>query len=222
MSTLAQIITKDALSQAMISAINLYRPKTILEIGSSDGTGSTRVIIDAIKGSGAKLYCIEMLDDRYDDLVKNTADFDFVYPVNCASVGVYGMFDRGYIEVFKQKRPDIDLWRMMKMEEIYLWYDNTVNHIPAKQIPDGIAYIKQTYNIEKFDMVLIDGSPFTAMEELMQVYGADVIVLDDTNDIKCYDCLMTLIEDTNYNCIQRDDKYRNGYAMFKNNSNASA
>lgn len=215
MSELAQIVKGDKLALVIEKVIEAYNPIHVLEIGSSDGTGSTRVIADALKGKGANLYCIEMLDERVNALKVNTAHYGFVHCYNAASVGSYGLIEREEIEDFKNMHPEHELWRVMTMEEIYTWYDNTVKHIPEKKITDGITYIKNEHNIVDFDMVLIDGSPFTALEELHEVYGSDVIVLDDTMDLKCYDCLMMLLSDKKYTCIHRDDKYRNGYAVFK-------
>ena len=103
----------------------------------------------------------------------------------------------------------------MPMKDIYLWYDNTVKQIPQMATPDGIAFIKLFHNIEVFDMVFIDGSPFTAMGELHEVYGSDIIVLDDTIDLKCWDVMQSLLGDTNYKLLSRNDGFRNGYAVFK-------
>jgi hypothetical protein len=215
MSRLAHTKPGDKLADAICDAIQRYMPMHILEIGSSDGTGSTKVIAEAVKWSKAQMYCIEMCSERFIDLKINTAQYWFVHSYNVPSVGAYGMFERDYIDKYKERFPDDTLWKVMKMEDIYAWYDNTVTEIGLKKIQDGIAHIKDEHNLKHFDMVFIDGSPFTAMEELRQVYGSDVIVLDDTMDLKCRSCLEVMMDDTNYELIERQDDYRNGFAIFK-------
>lgn len=211
----SDIVKGDNLANAICWCIETFKPIHILEIGSSNGTGSTKVIAEAIKGTGAQLYCIEMNDERFEALVLNTSQYPFVHTYNCASIGTHGMFERSYIEKYKSEHPRDTLWKIRDMDNIYEWYDNTLAQIPMKEIPEGIRHIKNQHGIEYFDLVLIDGSPFTALSELKEVYGSGVIVLDDTMDLKCYDCLMYMLSDKSYSCIFRDDTYRNGCAIFK-------
>jgi hypothetical protein len=49
----------------------------------------------------------------------------------------------------------------------------------------AIERIKAEHGIERFDMVLIDGSEFTGEVELGKVLGAKLILLDGTNTFKC-------------------------------------
>ena len=73
---------------AIKDCVKKYRPKTILEIGSWDGTGSTRAFVEGITegvfegifgyDQVPKLYCLEAQKDRYDSLVKNMQGFPFV------------------------------------------------------------------------------------------------------------------------------------------------
>lgn len=209
------ILIDDALGRAIHAAIDAYDPKTILEIGSSDGRGSTRVIIDKIRTTFAQLFCIEMDKERYDSLVQYVGMYPFVHCFNVPSVDVTGLMDRDYIEVFRKKHPDHLVWKIMDMDSIIEWHDNSILNILHHETPEGIQYIKERHNITHFDMVLIDGSPFTGMAELDRVHGADVIILDDTIDIKCYDVMQALLIDPDYTLVERDDTYRNGFAVFK-------
>lgn len=215
MTALANVLSTDVLGVLLTELVGQYRPRTILEIGSSDGTGSTRVFAEAIEGSRTKLFCIEMEKDRYDSLVLNMRGYTNVWPYRCASVGVHGLMRREYIDEFRAAHPKFTMWQVMSKEEIYKWYDNSVLQIPAQEISEGISRIKYDHALEAFDMVFMDGSPFTGMAELELVHGSGIIIMDDTMDIKCYDTMMALLNDDTYELLFRDDKYRNGFAIFK-------
>lgn len=219
MSILADVLKKDALGLLITDLVHKYQPKTILEIGSSDGTGSTQVFADAM-GAECHLYCIEMFDQRFYKLQRNMAIHPNVHCYMCASVDKIIKWD--YVEKFRAVHPDFTMWKVMAEREIKKWHDNTMAQVPTMEIPNGIEHIKKENNITLFDMVFIDGSPFTAMAELEQVYGAGIIIMDDTMDLKCYDTMMVLLNDPNYEMIARDDSYRNGYAVFKNKGYANS
>lgn len=213
MSRLADVIKGDVFADCLQRAIGQFAPRTILEIGSSDGTGSTSVIIEAM--NGAELFCIEMDASRYDSLVRSTAIYSTVHPYYCASVPASGMMSWEMVLSYYNNFPEYDIWRVMGLQGVKEWYDNTVKHIPMMQIPNGIELIKKQHSIDTFDMVLIDGSPFTGMAELTAVYGADLIVMDDTRDIKCHAPLHRLASDKGYQLLEINETHRNGFAVFK-------
>lgn len=208
MSKLSQVLIADELGQVIDGLVRTYKPKTVLEIGSSDGTGSTQVFINAMKATGGELFCLEMQAERYAQLVLNTAQYDFVHTIYCSSVGVEGMMPWSKVEDYHQMFPQWNCWKSLTMEEFKTWYDNQTKQIPL--MDEGIFITDTT-----FEMVFIDGSPFTALEEFHQVEGAGIIILDDTMDIKCFDVFNTLTLHPDYMLIHRNDKYRNGYAVFK-------
>lgn len=211
-----EILKTDAMGIAITELVNEFRPKTILEIGSSDGTGSSTVFADAIVGKPCELYCMEVTDDRYLALCRNMALYQNVACYQASSVGVDGMVDQDYVYKFRDAhRHDLQIFKLYKMSLVLSWHKEVIEHINNAKFKDGIDLIKQNHDVQLFDMVLIDGSPFTAMAELDKVYGAKVIIMDDTMDIKCYDPMMRLLSDPNYELIIRNDHYRNGFAAFK-------
>lgn len=222
LTELSHIRTGDAFADMLTELIERFKPRTILDIGSSDGTGSTSVIIDAIRDYGADLYCIEMEKDRVEKLVENTAHYPFVHCYHAASVPVTGMVEYNYIWQFKRQHPRFPWWKMMTRKEIDTWYYNSIRDIQAIAIPNGIEHIKKQNHIEHFDMVLIDGSPFTGMAELTAVYGADIIFMDDTFDLKSYDASERLKRDPMYETYHINNNYRNGFAVFKKRVNANS
>lgn len=214
---LADILQTDALGLTLQRLIRQYGPKTILEIGSSDGSGSSTIIANAIKGTGSYLFCIEAVDSRFLELKRRMSLYNNVTCYNVSSVAVDGMVDEGYVRDFIKQHRRMNIAKLYPVSLVMEWYQETIDIINSKQIKNGIEHIKQDIEVEYFDMAFIDGSPFTGMAELDEVYGSDIIVMDDTMDIKCYDPMMRLLSDTNYTLINRDDRYRNGYAVFKKN-----
>jgi hypothetical protein len=86
----------------------------------------------------------------------------------------------------------------------------------------GIAQLKKRYSIETFDAVLIDGSEFAGPAELHDVYGAQFLLLDDTETFKNWENSRRLKTDPSYRLIHADPKTRNGFAVFERVSGSTA
>ena len=75
------------------------------------------------------------------------------------------------------------------------------------------------HQIDYFDLVLIDGSEFTGIEELNRVYGAKWILLDDIRAFKNHYNYHRLSKDPDYQLIEENHTLRNGHAIFTKNPN---
>jgi len=104
--------------------------------------------------------------------------------------------------------PPIEITRWLKQDIDYL-----KNHPEIEQ--NGIQKIKTQNNIEHFDLVLIDGSEFTGRAELEEVYGANIIILDDITTYKNYYSHQKLLQDSQYILVRQNSKLRNGYSIFR-------
>lgn len=206
------ITRDDELGSLIGQLVSRYKPRTILEIGSSDGMGSTQVFLRR-KDIDCKLFCIELLEDRFNDLVVNVRDYSNVYCYRLPSVSK--MMSRKHYKQFRKDHPDYTGFRVLPESEWDKWYDNTKAEIELSEIKDGIEHIKSVHRLSVFDMVLIDGGAFTGLAELEAVYGSKIIILDDTVDIKCFDAKKKLIRDDKYALVHNSDTYRNGYSVFK-------
>ena len=80
---------------------------------------------------------------------------------------------------------------------------------------NGIQMIKEQNAIDRFGMVLIDGSEFTGEAELAEVYGADYILLDDIGTFKNMAGFERLRDDPEYRMTASNPDLRNGYAVFE-------
>jgi hypothetical protein len=95
------------------------------------------------------------------------------------------------------------------------WLRQDLAYVAAAGVPtNGIERIKAENGIERFDMVLIDGSEFTGSAELDEVYGATILCLDDTNAFKCHAARQRLIADRDYQLVIDDQTVRNGFTVF--------
>jgi len=193
--------------------------KNILEIGSSAGSGSTEAFVSGLRDNPhhPHLFCIEISRPRFAELQQRYASESFVHCYNVSSVPISRFPSEKEVELF------------------YRWVPSTLNHSPVEEVigrlrqdidsvdssgvlQDGIQKIKRERNIATFDMVLIDGSEFTGMAELEEVYGAEYILLDGINGFKNRNNYQRLKEDPDYNLMQENLSVRNGYAVFKKES----
>ena len=190
--------------------------KTVLEIGSSAGNGSTEAFVKGLKNNPHKptLFCMEISKPRFAELQHRYRNDAFVKCYNVSSVT---------LDKFPTKQEISDFYKTTKtalnsypLDQILAWHQQDIQYLElAKQSVDGIQLIKRENSIQKFDMVLIDGSEFTGKPELDQIYGAKIILLDDINAFKNYHNYKKLCQDPNYSLIEENHSLRNGYAVFK-------
>lgn len=197
--------------------INLIKNEdisTILEIGASSGDGSTEAIISGCNNKdNVKIFSIEVCTERFINL-KNRYSFNNFYPYNVSSININEFPNISEIVDFCNEEKTF--MKKSSIETVLGWYNNDIEYIKQNNIQqDGIELIKKEHNINVFDLVLIDGSEFTGFKELQKVYGAKYILLDDINAFKNFKSNEYLLNSKEYVCINRNDKLRNGYSIFK-------
>ncbi|MBD2360726.1 FkbM family methyltransferase [Anabaena minutissima FACHB-250] len=190
--------------------------KTVLEIGSSSGEGSTEAFVTGMRHNPNKpiLFCMEVSKTRFTELNKKYENEDFVRVYNISSVP---------IESFPSEREVIDFYnninnnlKLYPLEQVLYWLKQDIEYVNNSGFSgNGIQKIKFENSIDFFDLVLIDGSEFTGSAELDEVYGAKIICLDDINTFKNYKNHHNLILDKNYELIVQNNHIRNGYSIFK-------
>jgi hypothetical protein len=204
----------------MIVKLASHEPiKTILEIGSSSGEGSTQAFYKGISSNPSKphLYCLELSVPRFQALVNRYADSHQVHAYNLSSISIDEFPDWKTVEAFLATHPMA--YHPITKREIRRWHQQDLDYLIAHQASiNGISHIKAQQQIEFFDVVLIDGSEFTGIAELPLVYGARFILLDDIKSFKNFDNYHILLNDPLYECIDVNFRLRNGYAVFKRRS----
>lgn len=196
--------------------------KTVLEIGSSSGQGSTEAFVQGLRNNAnaPTLFCIEISQTRFKELQKTYQEDDFVKCYNVSSIGLSEFPDRQkIIEFYTQNQTNLNQYPLGTVLE---WLEQDLAYVRSAKVPEqGIQQIKQENNIDYFDVVLIDGSEFTGEVELQYIYGANFILLDDINTFKNYNNYYNLLEDSKYEAIAENKNIRNGYAIFKKRLNSN-
>ncbi|NET72778.1 MAG: hypothetical protein F6K62_18160 [Sphaerospermopsis sp. SIO1G2] len=188
---------------------------TMLEIGSFTGQGSTEAFVTGMLKNPHQphLFCIEAVDTLFAQLAKRYQDYPQVHCYYGSTVTAEEFPAPEQVIAFYNSHPQV-------MEEVSLdtlihWLQEDQSYIKTSGIATQIIpTIQQEYKIAQFDVVLIDGSEFTGLIELEQVYGANIIILDDINVFKNYDSYHRLMEDPNYERTSYNTSLRNGYAIF--------
>lgn len=190
--------------------------KTILEIGSSNGEGSTEAFVTGINNNPNQptLFCMEVSKERFAILKSHYSNNLSVICYNVSSVPV---------ESFPSEEEVIDFYNNVPtsltnipLDVVLSWLKRDIAYVKKSGVcQNGIEIIKAEHNLEDFDMVLIDGSEFLGKPELELVYGARFILLDDIRAYKNYDNYTRLLADPNYELLKEDRQLRNGFAIFK-------
>jgi hypothetical protein len=189
--------------------------KTILEIGSSTGEGSTAAIV---KGMGMVphekvLFCVEMSEVRMAKLAQRYAGRHNIFPCFGSSVASGDYLTPYEVrEFYEQKHTNLNNY---PLDEVLQWLKQDLNACAACENQHVIETIRFTRDIHAFDMVLIDGSAFTGFAELQAVFGAKIIALDDIVDIKNMASFNYLLDNRDYRLLKTNPTLRNGYAVFE-------
>ena len=214
-----EIVSGDPLFELIKRLVVEFKPKSILEIGSANGLGSTQAFITGITeakiGKKCKLFCIEPNPERFADLEENVAGLKFVNCINAFSVPVGKAMTDEDIDDFMAINRGYNVHRLYSAETVKDWLHAELDMVERGPISqDGISQA-MSKNKGAFDMVLIDGSAFTATAELIELHGSPIVIMDDTLDIKCHEAMTLLSGDDAYCLIEEGREYRNGYAAFK-------
>lgn len=211
-------VINDAFYNAIMHLASRADLRTILEIGSSSGGGSTQALVDGIKKrirqGEAKLFCMELSRTRFNKLSETYSSEDFVKTYNLSSISTEEFPDPKEIEFFYHNtNTNIN---NATLATVLSWYAQDISYIKENALDaNGIQFIKQANKITKFDFVLIDGSEFTGERELMHTIGAKIIALDDINAFKCYNAFNILSSHHAYRLISHNTELRNGFAIFE-------
>ena len=190
--------------------------KTVLEIGSSSGEGSTEALVTGLRENPNKptLFCMEVSKTRFAELKKKYAEDSFVKCYNVSSVSLEQFPDESeVIKFYNDNRTNLNYYPLSR---VLNWLKQDIDYVKTSAVTDnGIRKIKTENNIDFFDLVLIDGSEFTGTVELNEVYGARFICLDDINTFKNHRSHQRLLGDPNYVLFAQNISIRNGYSIFK-------
>lgn len=193
--------------------------KTVLEIGSSSGSGSTEAFVNGLidNPNQPQMFCMEISQSRFNALRKRYENYPFVHCYNVSSIPLESFPTEDEIRKFYQtNQTNLNLY---PLNQVLDWWRQDIEYLKKSGVDcQGIKKIKEENNVDIFDVVLIDGSEFTGKAELEEIYGAKFILLDDINTFKNYENYNRLLSDSKYVLIRHNKKLRNGYAIFGSTS----
>lgn len=216
-------IKNDEFYEAIKNIVKQEDIKTVLEIGSSSGEGSTEAFVRGLQENPnhPTLFCMEVSQSRFQSLQNRYADLPWVKCYNLSSVSIEKFPNEAeIIKFYTTKQTYLNAY---PLEQVLDWLRQDIQYLQNSGVSQGgIKKIKAENNIKFFDVVLIDGSEFTGEAELDEVYGAKLILLDDTKTFKNHHNFDRLCRDINYTLVAENSMVRNGYAIFQKNSVPSA
>lgn len=191
--------------------------KTILEIGTGSGEGSTLAIVNGLgknKNKKTLFTTIEISKQRAQSVIdRYRNNKNMVVYVGC-SVSIEDYATDAQIEKFyNSKKTALNKY---PLEMVLGWKKEELDYIAENDVECGIINtIERQSDGKPFDLVLIDGSEFTGHAELKLLIGAKYIVLDDINAFKNNDNYNYLQASKQYSLVKENWNLRNGFAIFK-------
>lgn len=213
-------IVNDELFDTLESLASQADIKTVLEIGTGSGEGSTLAIFKGLsrnKNKNISFHTIEISKQRAESVIERYKGSWFMHVHVGCSVSLDDYATDSQIEKFyNSKKTALNKY---PLELVLGWKKEELDYITENNVECGIINkIEAESKVKNFDMVLIDGSEFTGHAELKMLIGAKYIVLDDINAFKNNDNYNLLAASKQYSLIKENWTLRNGFAVFKKQS----
>jgi hypothetical protein len=220
-------VRDDDFYDALEMLANRPEIKTILEIGSSSGEGSTKALTDGIISrssyEGVQLHCLEISRVRFENLQTHYSPYNFVYVHRKSSVGLDSFPTFKELRNFYKNTPSI--LNNYTFDEVSSWLKKDMDYLSTnlQELSNvsldysifGIESVRQEFRIAEFDLVVIDGGEFLGYAEYLQLKGAKWICLDDINSFKCRQAYDELSKNNDYRLHEENWETRNGWAIFQ-------
>lgn len=205
----------DDFARQIVKIVARPEVKTLIEIGSSSGEGSTSAIVKGLRAKkGWKLHLLEVDPLGFESLRRKFRSTPgvVIHRYSSVSISRYPTTEE-VIQFYNSVPTNINRW---SLETVLSWLDGDKLKLLQSNLAqvNGIDQIKTDYGIENFDFALIDGSEFTGFADMQSVYGAKYILLDDVNAFKCNQAYKSLSEDPRYLLEYENWELRNGFAIF--------
>ena len=193
---IGQINRNSKLGETLYELAKQPDVNTIIEIGTWNGAGSTRCIIDGIKDSGSKktFITLESNKEQYKLALQNLEHYkDFVDSLYGRIIDVYDLTWLKNVTL----GPEQQQW---------LWEDVE----GYKECPNVLDKIP-----EQIDLLLLDGGEFSTIPEFVKLKSRyKYLVLDDIEALKCKEINRQLSNRTDHTLLKTDTE-RNGFSVFK-------
>jgi hypothetical protein len=205
---MGEINLNDEFGAAILDTIKKYKINKILEIGSWDGTGSTKCFIEALRSiEGASLTCLEVREERFNQLIKNTEPYAFVDCYNKSTISQKTFLNKNFDEIWNSKYNKI---RNTSRNIAESWYNEDMNLLSKT----SVGFLEE--NNDSYDGVLIDGGEFYGYSEYNLLKNrCKAFFLDDcVYGFKNRQVGEELEASPDWELIAGSKAVRNGFAIF--------
>lgn len=178
-----------------------YDVKYIVEIGTWNGMGSTKCVIEAIKDKKQKInfQSVELYPEMFKQALENLSE------------------DLKYVQLFNGK--------IIEYDDLF-WFDHSTIDFNLDEhgrlyFKKDLEYIKSANNVlnslfEKIDILILDGGEYSTYPEWQKLKNrTNIVILDDTRILKCSKIRKEIIESGEYITLYDDLNTRNGFSIFK-------
>lgn len=193
-----QIQLESEFGKSIRECILHYTPKSIVEIGTWKGLGSTFTVIKALQEANykANFISLETNVEFYNIAKNNLKDY-----LNYVTLVLGRIIEPREIDDFVTKN-SLDIQHLGWLEEDKHNYTLCPNVLP--QIPNQI------------DLLILDGGEFSTYAEWVVLRDrSKIIMLDDTKMLKCKQIVAESLANPNYYLLMNSDE-RNGFHVFIN------
>jgi len=180
--------------------------KTIVEIGSWNGQGTTICVMNAVYNQPkTSVYSFEADKPFAEKAIDYWNNISHEYP------SVNNILHIINATLHREMAPKEDIIKLCgkihHYEKHYIGEELLLKSSPIYSLKD---------NITKVDIIILDGGEYTTIEDynLLIVYKPKYIFLNDTKSFKCHKIKSLLSKDIEYTCIF-DSLERNGCAIFE-------
>lgn len=183
--------------------------KTVIDVRSDEGKGSVSAVLQGFyRRPEVKLFSIGQKPIHLENI---TTECDGLFGITGLSVALEEYISEKELKCFYNFIPGI-----MNFFNYSIFSKMLENELKIASVAEVscIAKVKEIHAIESFDLAILDGSFFTGVADLRQVYGARYIVLNSILSIKNYSNFIMLSNDKNYRMLHLNKESRCGYAVF--------
>ena len=198
-SQIGQITLNTQAGKELVKNLIAYKPKTILEIGTWNGMGTTRCILYALNEYDFhEFISIECNPVKHQLAIQNNSEF------------IRGKEDK--IKLLNATILEENDWQeakeLFKNEMNQEWFDG--DYANSKSLENIFS------KLNNIDAIVLDGGEYSTYHEYKKLLPLckSLIFLDDTNTCKCRKIVEELTENKDWKLIFHTNE-RNGFAIFK-------
>lgn len=198
-----QIVLESNFGKCLYNMVLREDIKTVVEMGTYGGLGSTLCIIKGLIDKNLKnaFTSVELYPDVYAFAVNNLKQYFEYVNLLCGTIIEYEdiyWFDHNTINFEKDKHAR--LWHQKDLDN--LKKAKNILHLLPKQI----------------DLLLLDGGEYTTYPEYLKLRNrANIFALDDINTLKCSRIREELL-DAGCTVLTEDLNDRNGWGVYEKSS----